>query len=484
MLEDNKNKEPRSTHFNEDLFFENEVKTNVLGQHILFGSGLLLLLILILNYYGIFPLQFETIVGPCLQGIIEIFFIIVISRIFKNQSWWIKYLILTGLVFVYARLDMMLTHKTAILMVIPVMFSSRYFTEKLTFYTIFISIVSFFLSSYYGAEYGMIDLNIVTMEPGVTFTATGGFLGDAILNTNPSLEMLRNNTILYNFVPKMMMFMITSYISYDLATTGREMVISQFEKDKSTQAIKTELNLANRIQLSTLPSVFPPFPDRDEFEIYATMTPAKEVGGDFYDFYFIDNDHLAITMADVSGKGIPAALFMMVSKLMIQNMVSSGFNPAEVLHRVNDSICKRSHEEMFITVWLAVIDLKTGKVVASNAGHEYPIIMKKDGDYEVLKDKHGFVVGGMIGTKYTDYEFTLEPGDKLFVYTDGLPEATNKFDELFGLKRTVESLNVLKDKNPEHAFTYLKKSVDKFVGEAEQFDDLTMLCFELKHTSK
>ena len=244
------------------------------------------------------------------------------------------------------------------------------------------------------------------------------------------------------------------------------------------ERIGAELGLAKRIQADMLPNIFPAFPHRNDFDVFASMTPAKEVGGDFYDFFLIDETHLGLVMADVSGKGIPAALFMMMSKILIQNAVMSGKSPAEALMTVNNQICANNREEMFVTVWLGIVDLKTGLLTAANAGHEKPIIQLPGGDFEFYKDKHGFVIGGMQNLKYKEYEIQLKKGSKLFVYTDGVAEATNADNELFGVERTLEALNSAKDKNPKAILEAVKESVDAFVGEAPQFDDLTMLCFE------
>jgi sigma-B regulation protein RsbU (phosphoserine phosphatase) len=244
------------------------------------------------------------------------------------------------------------------------------------------------------------------------------------------------------------------------------------------QRIHTELTLANRIQADMLPNIFPAFPERDEFDIFASMTPAKEVGGDFYDFFFIDRDHFAMVIADVSGKGIPAAMFMVMAKGIIETQCMSGSSPAQILTKVNKMICAKNREKMFVTVWLGILDLRSGELIASNAGHEYPIVKHPASDFEVLKDKHGFVIGGFERMKYQDYMIRMKPGSKLFVYTDGVAEATNAGEKLFGLERTVSALNQAKDRSPQIILETVDAAVREFVGNAEQFDDLTMMCVE------
>ena len=238
---------------------------------------------------------------------------------------------------------------------------------------------------------------------------------------------------------------------------------------------EAELNLAARIQSSMLPTEFPV---RPELTLFASMDPAKEVGGDFYDFFFIDEEHLGLVIADVSGKGVPAALFMMMSKILLKNHAMSGLSPAEVLNRTNLGICENNRNNMFVTVWFGVLDIATGHVTAANAGHEYPMIRKPDGGFEIMKDRHGFVLGALRRKRYTEYEFDIEPGGTLFVYTDGAAEATDRDNRLFGTERMLGALNLEPAASPEVLLTNMKSAIDGFVGEAPQFDDLTMLCIK------
>ena len=244
------------------------------------------------------------------------------------------------------------------------------------------------------------------------------------------------------------------------------------------ERIDEELSLATRIQTDTLPTGYPPFPERDEFDLFALMDPAKEVGGDFYDYFFVDEDHLALTIADVSGKGVPGALFMMISKLMIQNYAMLTLSPALVLEEVNNQLCKNNKEEMFVTAWLGILELSTGKLRAANAGHEYPVIRRAGGSFETYRDRHGFVLGGMEGMHYKDYELTLEPGDWFFTYTDGVPEATNANLELYGSERLLAELNREEPENARELVEGIVRAVESFAGNADQFDDITMLALK------
>jgi len=239
--------------------------------------------------------------------------------------------------------------------------------------------------------------------------------------------------------------------------------------------IEQELEMARTIQDSALPKNFA-FP-RNDFEIYATMDPAKEVGGDFYDFFFVDRNKLAMVIADVSGKGIPAALFMMRAKTAIRGMAESGQAPAEILYRANNTLCEGNDAEMFVTVWLGIIDLETGRMQCASAGHEYPALMRAGEAFELLKDRHGLALAAMEGMRYREYTIEMNPGDKLFVYTDGIPEAIDEQIEQYGPDRLVAVLNRVKDQKMPQILPAVRKDIADFVGAADQFDDITMLGF-------
>ena len=242
------------------------------------------------------------------------------------------------------------------------------------------------------------------------------------------------------------------------------------------ERIGAELNVATQIQADMLPSIFPAFPEREEFDIYASMRPAKEVGGDFYDFFLVDDDHLAMVMADVSGKGVPAALFMVIAKTLIKNRAQMGGSPKEVLSYVNNQLCEGNEAELFVTVWLAILDLNTGEGVAANAGHEHPVIRRAGGQYELVVYRHSPAVATMENIRFREHSFTLCPGDSLYVYTDGVPEATDAHDELFGTDRMLSALNEDPDAPADEILRTVTRHIDAFVGEAPQFDDVTMLC--------
>lgn len=246
------------------------------------------------------------------------------------------------------------------------------------------------------------------------------------------------------------------------------------------ERIGAELNVATQIQADMLPRIFPAFPDRKEFDIYASMNPAKEVGGDFYDFFMVDDRHLAVVMADVSGKGVPAALFMVIGKTLIKDHTQMGISLGDVFSNVNNLLCDSNSEGMFITAFEGILDLVTGEFRYVNAGHEVPYICRKGEEFQAYKVRPGFVLAGMEDMRYKEGSVQLAAGDKIYLYTDGVPEATNADNEMYGSERLQDVLNKHKEETPENLLMEIKADVDAFVKEAPQFDDITMLCLEFR----
>ena len=343
----------------------------------------------------------------------------------------------------------------------------------------------------YGFEREPVTLNRSKLNPVVYTNLPGGSYTFSMLLDNPlgrgnneiSVKITKERAFYENpWFYLLSLLFAAAALSLGVGLYVRRRIRNLEEKHRAEserQRIVSELTMASQIQTSMLPHIFPPFPDRQEFELYASMDPAKEVGGDFYDFFLIDDDHLCMVVADVSGKGIPAAVFMMISKVILQSCAMLGRSPGEILAKTNEALCSDNQVDMFVTVWLGVLEISTGRITAANAGHEYPVL-KKGGRFELLKDKHGFVIGGMEGMKYREYEIALRPGDKIFLYTDGVPEATDAENQMFGSERMLAALNEAPEASPEQLLKNVRAAVDGFVKEAEQFDDLTMLCLEYR----
>ncbi len=268
-----------------------------------------------------------------------------------------------------------------------------------------------------------------------------------------------------------------SYIAMaeDLETYVQNLQNITAEKER----INAELSLASDIQSHMLPCIFPAFPDHDEIDIYATMNTAKEVGGDFYDFFMTDNTHVAFVMADVSGKGVPAALFMVIAKTLIKNHAQLGIPVNDVFTSVNKRLCEGNDADLFVTAWLGILDLTNGELQFVNAGHNPPLICQ-NGEFRYLKAPAGFVLAGIDDFVYKKNELTMQPGDRIFLYTDGVTEATNLVEELYGEKRLKDFLNQHTGGSAAEVLSQLKEDIDEFVGEAPQFDDITMLMLDFE----
>ena len=261
-----------------------------------------------------------------------------------------------------------------------------------------------------------------------------------------------------------------SHLAFEMERYTRE--VETLAKDK--ERVETELNIGRDIQMQMLPKVFPV---NDKFVMFASMDAAKVVGGDFYDCYMLDDDHLVLTIADVSGKGVPASLFMAVSKAVIKNRTLTGGTPSQILYDVNNRLTEGNDSMMFVTVWHAILTISTGELICANGGHEYPGLRSGDKAFELIKTEHGPVLGIMEGSEYTDERYTLAPGDALFVYTDGVPEANNAEGEMFGEERLEAVLaQIGKGDTPETIAKAVRKAVDDFACDTPQYDDVTMLC--------
>ncbi len=460
----------------QEVFEQNEYDSNRLSLVVILWCMAILVIAWILNTVGVFTVSKLRMNIVAISGIIEFGIPIVLYFIHKGKTRWLKYVMVTMLMLACTQLFTVLNHNVILIMTFPVLLSSRYFSKG---FTTMISILSVLLltgGSILTVYYGIVDLNFFPkLADGTVINVQNG-LRSSVLALGVEEKKAAISMVVNGLLPRLLVLTVINFISIYIAKHGHDMVLSQDEVSRASANAKAELNTATQIQNGMVPNIFPAFPGKKEFDIHAAMYTAKEVGGDFYDFFLIDDRHLAMIIADVSGKGVPAALFMMASKILTNDRALMGGSPAEILNFVNDRICSNNEAEMFVTLWLGILDLDTGKVVAANAGHEYPAICKNGGEFELLKDKHGLVIGCMEGVTYSDYEFTLGKGDALFLYTDGIPEATNAAEEQFGTDRMVDALNINAGAAVKDILTNVKNSVDDFVSDAEQFDDLTMLC--------
>lgn len=422
----------------------------------------------LLNLIGIFiiPADIMNIGMP----FTILFFLIpaLLCKITGGTPFWMKYVvIICGTTSIFVLSAAMPKHGV-LAWAVPLALSCHYYSKKLTRLTLILSWILFSASIYLGMYFGEGDLNLMIMEPDI----------NSRVITN---KMLYDATLFF-VLPRALILLGISSICMTVAGRTRRLLEKQIRDSEEQKRIATELDVATRIQADMLPCIFPAFPERSEFDIYASMNPAKEVGGDFYDFFMVDDTHLAIVIADVSGKGVPAALFMVIGKTLIKDHTKPNVDLGSVFTEVNTLLCESNNEGLFITAFEGVLNLVTGEFRFVNAGHEMPFIAKSGGTYEPYKLLPGFVLAGMEGMKYQSGCIKLSPGDRIFQYTDGVTEATNAAHELYGMERLTDILVRNADKPPAELLPAVKADIDAFVGDAPQFDDITMLCVKYLKT--
>ncbi len=338
---------------------------------------------------------------------------------------------------------------------------------KLVVYVVIVIVYARFLKKYVHTTIESVEGNMILFIPALGVSVVGFYVINLFTNSNGITPA--HGWFFPLYLTICVIFMVEFWMIF-------------YSINQSAAAMKNaaELNVATNIQQSMLPCIFPAFPEREEFDIFADMNPAKEVGGDFYDFFMVDESHLAMVIADVSGKGVPAALFMVIGKTLIKDHTQPGQDLGQVFSQVNNLLCEANSEGMFITAFEGVLDLETGEVKFVNAGHELPFICRKGGVFESHRLAPGFVLAGMEDMRYRAGSFLLEPGDKLFQYTDGVTEAVNSKNELYGMDRLEKILGECSGKSPGEILPTVKQDIDKFVGNAPQFDDITMICMEYR----
>ena len=466
----------RSIFTSDNVLKENEQHANIVVATSMLNIFITAVIIYFLAVVGVFNINQSMMLDATLRSIFTLFIPAIVAFILRGEGKYLKHLLLVFLTISIGTIYSILTYTATLLLVIPILLAARYYSKKFTIFVAIISIMTLGISEYLGAHIGLLDLNYIELPKGTSITIETNIL-DAVKNLDLNEEEVVKYIMQQSYVPKVFIYSIViAFACAQISQSGRNMIKKQKELSEEGARIESELNLANAIQRSMLPSIFPPFPEHKEIEIYANMMPAKEVGGDFYDMFLIDENHLAVVIADVSGKGVPAALIMMITKTLIKNTALNGKPVDEVFYSVNNMLCEGNQSNHFVTSWLGILDLKNGKLEFVNAGHNPPLVYtKKDNQFVYLKTKPNLILAAMENTKYIKYEAILEPGDKLFLYTDGVTEATSERNELYGEERLQNYLNTHKEENVENTIKGVKSDIDLFVGNASQFDDITML---------
>lgn len=461
----------------EDILRENEEYANYVVALTMTNIFGIFLITWILTYYNVFKIGMDIANTLMIRCIILLVIPVLICYVTKGKGKWIKHILFTCFILLLAIADAMLKYNVTLIMVLPVVLAARYYDRNFTIGLSVVIMILFAISTYMSAKIGAQDINSYNLiiPEGTTITINST-LRDAVSEINVDETQRIKNMFLHFYLPKVFVFNIVAFACAQISQSGKKMIEKQEEITKKGARIETELNLANAIQQSMLPNIFPPFPEHKEVDLYASMIPAKEIGGDFYDMFLIDDKHLAICIADVSGKGIPASLVMMITKILIKNVTIIDSEVDKSLTHVNKMLCDGNRLELFVTCWFGVLDLSSGKLSFVNAGHNPPLLYSaKEEKFEYLKTRPNMVLAGLEKTKYDKNEILIEPGDRLFLYTDGVTESTNMNKELYGEERLKKFLNDKIYLNAEDTIDELTRDLKSFVGKGEQFDDITML---------
>ena len=463
------------------VFDENEVLANLLVSNVMIIVTAFMIVCWLLNRMGIFLIDDDIFDFASYISILLLIVPAFICYCLKGNRRWIKYFLLLSIILSVSLLQAFFTYVAIILMCIPVVLSVRYYSKELTIATAVLSLVFSFFALFIAVifRYGLPDLNMVHLVDGtsiVSETAKIPLNSLVDLNSIDKYETFKES-LQYGFLPNSLMFALVSTICTISSMRGRDIVHKQDVDSRKNERINTELSLASEIQIGMLPEGDKFYPDNKQFSICATMNPAKEVGGDFYDFFFVDDDNLALVIGDVSDKGIPASLFMVVTKTLIKDHAILGLSPKEVFTCVNERLCMNNEMGLFVTAWLGIINLKTGVMSYANAGHNPPLICS-DGKAEFIRDRHGFVLAGLDSTIYEQNTITLKRNDRLVLYTDGVTDAKNGEDELFGEDRLKDAIEKSLNLSVTEVIGSVDNRVNEFVKETPQFDDMTMLVFD------
>ena len=467
----------KSIFLSEDILKENESHANVVVATTMLNLFWISLIVFGLVYFNVFKVGTEVISKVLITNIFLLAIPAFICLRIKGSNKWMRIFLFVCFILAMAIADSILKYNVTLIMILPIVLAARYYNKKLTIWVSAFTCIAFIISTGFSIKYGQQDLNsynlIIPQGTRITVNST---LRDSVTSLKVDEGQRIKNIYIHQFIPKLFIFGIVSFACVQISQSGKKMIEKQIEITDKSSRINTELNLAYNIQQGMLPKNFSSILNRDDIDIYAMSTPAKEVGGDFYDVFLIDEKHLAICMADVSGKGIPAALFMMISKILIKVIADEGGSVKDVITRVNNILSNGNELGLFVTVWLGIIDLETGLMKFVNAGHNPPFIYSnKTGRFNKLITKQNFILAGMKDVQFEESEYKLDPGDRLFLYTDGVVEAINQENKMYGEDRLNRFLDQNLSLNSKDTIIGVKKDIDKFANNKTQFDDMTML---------
>lgn len=459
-----------------DSFLANEITANIMVGTTMLIVFCLIFVCWILNEVNVFTVDKNAMRLAVLFAFVVEAPITIINTIYVGAKAWLKRALLGDLVVICAILAAVLGHNVTLMMVLPMVISTRYFDRKYTTKIAIFTVILFFVAAVCNGFVGVKNLNIYYFTTDVNIKAQAGQKLRAVLADVP-LDAVAyvKRLMLDEFLPRCIIFLSMTVTCRYIAQRGKDMIEMEAEKTKKSSRIETELDLATKIQTSMLPCILPAFPGHEDIDLQAVYHPAKEVGGDFYDYFIIDATHVGVVIADVSGKGVGAALFMTISKTVLKNQLQLGVSPAEAITNANNQLCENNDAGLFVTCWAGVYDTENKVMTFVNAGHNPPVVLRKGKDPQFIPQRCGFVLAGMDGFKYRQETIELSAGDEMFFYTDGVTEATNDANELYGNDRLLDCLEGCRDETVGNQLEALKNDIDGFVGGIDQFDDITIM---------
>lgn len=456
-----------------DGFSEHELIANIYVANCLAVVAALAALIWVLNSVGFFTIDHLTMNVSICAGMFFLLIPSVLIKFFKlNTAGIMKYFNITCFVIGIAIIYTGCTYQAILAWACPIVLSCHYYSRRFTSYTLVCTLVFMLIAMNTGIYFGAWDYNIMddnTVLQG--YSLRKAFIESQLANGTDIISRAFN----FYYIPRALICVMVYSICITLSRRTHTLIAVNEQSVVENEKISTELGIAATIQKSMLPTHFVDSPEKVGYDICATMMPSKDVIGDFYDFFPVDEDHLALVIADVSGNGVHAAMFMMAAKIMIKTKLQSGHSPSKTAYDVNNQLCAMNDNDMFVSAWLAVYEISTGKITACNAGHEYPFHRKDGKDFLLIRDKHCLVLGGMANVQYSDYEFSMDKGDTLFIYTDGIMDTLDTSGQRYGSDRLSRRLTELRNLEIRDILDVLKEDIDNFADGAEQSDDLTML---------
>ncbi len=464
-----------------DCMRANEITANVMVGTTMMIVFVVMILCLLLNEFGVFTATKSVMRYAVLVAAVVELPITILNMIYVGTKKWLKLPLMVDLILVCAILAATLGHNVTLVMVFPIIVSTRYFDEKYTKWVACFSAVVFAIACVISGYIGIVNMNMVHFPNGMELSVQPGeTLRDVLLAHGDFDRWGYVKSLFINeFIPRCLVFLALSVSCRYVSSRGKYMIEMQSETSGKASRIETELNLATRIQTSMLPCIFPAFPEHEDIELHAVYHPAKEVGGDFYDYFVIDATHIGVVIADVSGKGVGAALFMTISKTVLKNQLQLGISPAQALMNANRQLCENNDAGLFVTCWAGVYDTETRVLTFVNAGHNPPVLIPNGKKPHFVPQRSGFVLAGMDGFPYKEEELVLEKGDELLFYTDGVTEATNADNQLYGNDRLLDCMEAGANMSVSDLIKTLKEDIDNFVGDAEQFDDITVMAMKI-----